>query len=82
MPLGVLPASAETVWDTRHELVTSGPGIPFGLGFMGRKWSEEKLIGYAYAFEQRTKVREKIRPVIFPKTELSDRMGSGMRVQG
>ena len=32
---------------------------PVGISFMGAKWSEEKLIGYAYAFEQRAKVREK-----------------------
>ena len=42
---------------------------------MGAKWSEEKLIGLAYAFEQRTKVREMITPYIQPKTELVDVVG-------
>ena len=81
VPLGVLPEDAETFYDARQELVQSGPGIPFGLSFLGAKWSEEKLIGYAYAFEQRTKIREKIRPVIFPKTELGDKRPR-VRVQG
>jgi amidase len=30
-------------------------GLPLGMTFMGRKWSEAKLIGLAYAFEQLTK---------------------------
>lgn len=51
----------------------SGNQNPIGLSFMGEKWSEEKLIGYAYAFEQRTKVREKgPKPYILPKTQLGD----------
>jgi amidase len=31
--------------------------LPVGISFMGRKWSEPKLIKYAYAFEQGTKMR-------------------------
>lgn len=42
---------------------------------MGRKFSEEKLISMAYAFEQRTKVRNTVQPYIVPKTELSDVVG-------
>lgn len=30
-------------------------GAPVGLSFFGAAWSEAKLIGYAYAFEQRAK---------------------------
>ena len=49
---------------------------PIGLGFMGAKWSEEKLIGYAYAFEQKTQVRQKgPQPYIVPKTQLADVIG-------
>lgn len=33
-------------------------GLPFGLSFIGPAWSEAKLIKYAYAFEQATKVRK------------------------
>ena len=32
-------------------------GLPLGLTFMGLAWSEPKLVRYAYAFEQATKVR-------------------------
>jgi amidase len=32
-------------------------GLPVGLSIMGPAWSEAKLIGYAYAFEQATKAR-------------------------
>ena len=33
-------------------------GLPVGLAFTGRKWSEQKLIALAYAFEQATKHRQ------------------------
>ncbi|MEY2853756.1 MAG: hypothetical protein RL030_888 [Pseudomonadota bacterium] len=33
-------------------------GLPLGLTFMGRAWSEGELIGYGYAFEQVTKARK------------------------
>jgi len=32
-------------------------GMPVGISFFGRAWSEPKLIKIAYAFEQATKVR-------------------------
>jgi amidase len=44
----------------------------FGIAFLGAKWSEEKLISYAYAFEQKTKVREKVKPYLLPKADLRD----------
>ena len=34
-------------------------GLPLGLVFMGRAWSEGPLLGYAYAFEQATHARRK-----------------------
>ena len=76
VPMGVLDEDAKTVWNHRRTLVNSGPGMPYGLSFLGRKWSEERLIGLAYAFEQRTKVREKVKPMVVPKKELK---GNGMR---
>jgi amidase len=39
---------------------------------LGDKWTEEKLIGIAYAFEQKTKVRQKLMLTVSPKTELKD----------
>jgi amidase len=32
-------------------------GLPVGLSFFGRAWSEPTLIKFAYAFEQATKAR-------------------------
>jgi len=32
-------------------------GLPVGLTFMGRAWSEATLIKLAYAFEQATRAR-------------------------
>jgi amidase len=32
-------------------------GLPVGLSFVGTQWSESKLIGFAYAFEQATQAR-------------------------
>src|SRR5204863_2038403 len=33
-------------------------GLPVGLSFIGRAWSEAKLIQYAYAYEQATHLRK------------------------
>jgi len=35
----------------------SPEGLPAGLEFLGRPWSEGKLLGYAYAYEQATRHR-------------------------
>jgi amidase len=39
-------------------------GLPVGITFMGKPWSEAKLIGLAYAFEQATKHRRP--PALLP----------------
>jgi amidase len=41
-------------------------GLPVGLSFTGGAWSEPKLIGLAYAYEQATKHRRppRFRPTI------------------
>ena len=33
-------------------------GVPVGMDILGRPWSEARLIGFAYAFEQATRVRQ------------------------
>ena len=43
-------------------------GLPVGISFFGRAWSEPKLIKYAYAFEQETKFRKP--PRFIPRLEL------------
>lgn len=70
VPMGVQPENAETTWDDRHVLIDSGPNVPIGLAFMGQAWSEETLVGLAFAYEQKTLVRRKVIPWIQPKTEL------------
>jgi amidase len=42
-----------------HVTVPAGQvfGLPVGLSFFGRAWSEPRLIGFAYAFEQATRHR-------------------------
>ena len=42
-----------------HVTVPAGQvfGLPVGLSFFGRAWSEPRLIALAYAFEQATRQR-------------------------
>ena len=40
-------------------------GLPVGISFIGRAWTEARLIGFAYAYEQATRHR---RPPAFPPT--------------
>lgn len=72
VPLGAYPEGTPVQYNSRGDLVQVAPGIPFGISFLGAKWSEEALVGMAYAFEQRTLVREKLDRYIAPRTELVD----------
>ena len=42
----------------------------FGISFLGAKFSEFKLVGLAYAFEQLTQARDKINPYKAPRIDL------------
>lgn len=53
------------------EVLTTSPNS-FGFAFMGARFSEEKLIGLAYDFEQKTLAQQKGAPYIVPTTELAD----------
>lgn len=72
VPLGSYPANTTVRMNSRGDLVDTAPNVPFGISFAGKLWSEESLIGFAYAFEQRTGVREMVKPYLSPKTELAD----------
>ena len=72
VPLGKYPTNTTVVPNGFGTLNATTPNLPFGISFMGPKWSEEMLIGLAYAFEQRTMVRNTVQPYILPTTELGD----------
>lgn len=76
VPLGAYPADTEVTTNGFGNLNATAPNIPFGISFMGAHFSEELLIGLAYAFEQRTLVRNTIIPYIQPTTELADVVNS------
>ncbi|PQE10483.1 amidase protein [Rutstroemia sp. NJR-2017a BBW] len=75
VPLGFYPPNTTVITSPPWNLTGTGPNIPFGLSFLGAKWSEETLIGFAYAYEQRTMTRNKVQPFIQPNTQLEDVIG-------
>ncbi|KAG2159337.1 amidase signature domain-containing protein [Suillus bovinus] len=76
VPLGFQPDDVELLPATPTSVYTQAPGLPFGIAFMGTAYSEFKLIGYAYAFEQGTHVRLQRRAYndAIPRTQLKDVM--------
>lgn len=66
VPLGAASADTPVTKETPDDVVEMAPGIPFGISFLGAKWSEETLIEIAYAFEQRTAVRQCLKRSIEP----------------
>ena len=49
---GAHPADHPVEMTPRGDLVERGPGVPIAISFLGRRFSEETLIAFAYAFEQ------------------------------
>lgn len=72
VPLGFYPETTAVVMNSRGTLASQAPGIPFGLAFLGGKFTESTLIGLAYAYEQRTHNRNKHQPYIKPNFEIAD----------
>ena len=72
VPLGFYPPDTEIAMNLKGTLVNVAPNVPFGIAFTGRQWSEETLISLAYAFEQRTMMRTKMKPHLSPTFELGD----------
>ncbi|GKT92218.1 glutamyl-tRNA amidotransferase subunit A [Colletotrichum tofieldiae] len=75
VPFGRHPDNTTIVKNGVGNLNLVAPNLPFGIGFAGAPFSEETLISIAYAFEQKTQARTRIRPYIQPKTELGDVVG-------
>ncbi|RDB28170.1 hypothetical protein Hypma_001534 [Hypsizygus marmoreus] len=65
----IKPAGPQTVYPA--------PGVPFGLSFLGTAFSEFDLIGFGYAYEQKTQTRlaRKAFSAAIPKTQLVDVVG-------
>lgn len=72
VPLGKAPAWTPTIKNDLRTLNLTSPNQPIGLAFAGAHWSEEALIGMAYAFEQRTLRRQQVTPYLMPTTEIKD----------
>ncbi|ESK92785.1 glutamyl-trna amidotransferase subunit a [Moniliophthora roreri MCA 2997] len=76
VPLSFYPDDTP-VTKTGPKTVYPAPGLPIGLSFIGLAFSEYDLLGYAYAFEQKTKTRlmRKAYPSAVPRTQLKDVIG-------
>ncbi|CUA76485.1 amidase [Rhizoctonia solani] len=75
VPLGFHPDNTTVVPSSGGaNTVYPAPGVPFGLSFIGTAYSEPSLIGFAYAYEQRTQTRLKRRAYTeaIPTTQLKD----------
>ncbi|KAJ7215196.1 amidase signature enzyme [Mycena rebaudengoi] len=76
VPLGFLPADVK-IEPAGPETVYPAPGVPFGLSFLGTAFSDFDLIGFGFAYEQKTQTRlaRKAFPAAIPKTQLKDVIG-------
>ncbi|KAI0260061.1 amidase signature enzyme [Gloeopeniophorella convolvens] len=75
VPLGFQPDNVTAT--PARPTISNAPGLPFGLSFMGTAFSEFKLVGLAFAYEQATHTRLKrlAFPAAIPKTQLADVIG-------
>ncbi|KAF9078323.1 amidase signature enzyme [Rhodocollybia butyracea] len=76
VPLGFYPENV-TIGSAGPLTIYPAPGVPFGLSFLGTGFSEFDLVGFAYAYEQKTLARLKRRayPSAIPQTQLKDVIG-------
>ncbi|KAJ7720972.1 amidase signature enzyme [Mycena maculata] len=76
VPLGFFPNNV-TIGSAGPETVYPAPGVPFGLSFLGTAFSDFDLIGFGYAYEQKTQTRlaRKAFPAAVPTTQLQDVIG-------
>ncbi|KAI3401193.1 hypothetical protein diail_11898 [Diaporthe ilicicola] len=67
-----LPDDAQTQLNDFGKVNVTGPNLPHGFSFMWARFDEFSLVGMAYAFEQRTLVRNTVVAYIKPTTEIAD----------
>lgn len=74
VPLGFYPDNTLPVRTPGNPTLSKAPGVPFGLSFTGMAWTEHKLLGFAYAYEQATnhRLRRRAYEEAIPKTQLMD----------
>jgi amidase len=77
VPLGRMPDNTTVTRNRFGNLNATSPNFPFGIAFMAEHFAEERLVGIAYAFEQRTKVRKTIVPYLQPRTEVQIKNSTG-----
>lgn len=75
VPLNSTPDHVEKELEDNWDVIETGPGIPFGISFLGKKWEDEILVECAYAFEQASRVRKTLKRVIQPTADLEDVLG-------
>ncbi|KAH8897436.1 amidase signature enzyme [Thozetella sp. PMI_491] len=74
VPMGAYPDDVPILNGSR-ELISVAPRIPYGLSFLGQKWSEAELIAIAAAFENATNFRGSYVPgpnATMPTIDLAD----------
>ncbi|KAK3944347.1 amidase [Diplogelasinospora grovesii] len=69
VPLGFMPEGTAEKRNPRGNLVEEAAGIPFGISFIGRPYSEQKLIELAYSFEKLTQIGLQRKPVVLPSAD-------------
>lgn len=76
VPLGFYPDNV-TIRAAGPLTVYPAPGVPIGLSFLGTAFSDFSLIGFAFAYEQKTRTRlaRKAVPEAIPTTQLKDVVG-------
>jgi amidase len=72
VPMGSYSTGTEVEKDEKNGLVNVAPGIPFSVNIFGRATKDEDVLRVAYVIEQMTRVREKLRPYLEPRTEIGD----------
>lgn len=74
VPLGFIPDGTPIGYPSTGKTIYPAPGIPFGLAFFGTAFSEFDLIGFGYAYEQKTQTRlqRKAFAAAVPTTQLQD----------